>query len=251
MSSIAITSIVFVCMFGGALLGMFIRTTLPEHHLNADSKDVLKLGMGLVATMAALVLSLLISSAKSSYDAQNTELTEASAKIILLDRTLAYYGPEAKEVRELLRGSVAGALERIWSKNHAGPAPLEGPTSAADPLYDKLQGLVPKDDRQRSTQTQALSILTGLAQTRWLMYEQRSTAISMPLLVILVSWLVTLFISFGLFAPRNATVISSLFISSLSVSGAILLILELYAPYEGLIRVSSLPLRTALTRLGQ
>jgi hypothetical protein len=97
MSSMAISSIVFACVFGGAMLGMFIRAILPQHHLRSDSKDVVKLGMGIVATLSALVLGLLIASAKGSYDAQSAELTQMSAKIILLDRLLAHYGPETKK----------------------------------------------------------------------------------------------------------------------------------------------------------
>jgi len=250
MSPNAICLIVFAFVFGGALLGMFLRTALPENHLNTDSKDVLKLGTGLVATMSAVVLSLLISSAKNSYDVQGLELTEASAKIILLDRALAHYGPEAKESRELLRSFIAGVLQRKWSNDAAGPPQLEGSSSGGASLYDKIQDLAPKDDRQRSIQALALNILAGLGQTRWMMYEQKSATISMPLLILLVFWLTTLFTSFGLFAPRNGTAVASLFISALSVSGAILLILDFYTPYDGLIRISSAPLRAAFNQLG-
>jgi len=253
MSSIAISLIVFAFVFGGALFGMFLRSVLPEHHLNNNSKDVVKLGMGLVATMSALVLSLLISSAKSSFDAQSAEVTDASARIILLDRTLALYGPETKEARQLLRSSIADIFERLWPKNH-GPTVLSAlgePNSGMESLYTMVQGMSPKDDRQRSIQTQALSILATLGQLRWLMYEQQSTSISMPLLVVLISWVTTLSISFGIFAPYNATVIASLLVTSLSVAAAIFLILELYKPYGGLIHISSAPMRVALAHLGQ
>ena len=124
MSSIAISSIVFACVFGGAILGMSIRAILPQHHLSSDSKDVVKLGMGIVATLSALVLGLLIASAKGSYDAQSTELTQMSAKVILLDRMLAHYGPETKGTRDLLRSSVARILDQLWSKRPAGYFPI-------------------------------------------------------------------------------------------------------------------------------
>jgi len=94
--------IAFVCIFGGALLGLFLRTLLPEHHLRDDSRDALKLGAGLIATLVALVLGLLVSSAKSSFDAMNSGLTELGAKVILLDRILAQYGPETMEARGLV-----------------------------------------------------------------------------------------------------------------------------------------------------
>ncbi|HYL91613.1 MAG TPA: hypothetical protein VEW69_00495, partial [Alphaproteobacteria bacterium] len=104
---------------------------------------------------------------------------------------------------------------------------------------------------QRTMQAQAVSIVIGLGQMRWLMYEQRATSVSLPLLIILIFWLTIIFISFGLFAPLNVTVVASLFVSSLSVSSAILLILEMYSPYRGLIQLSSAPLRVALAHLGK
>ena len=251
MSSIAISSIVFACVFGGAILGMSIRAILPQHHLSSDSKDVVKLGMGIVATLSALVLGLLIASAKGSYDAQSSELTQMSAKVVLVDRVLAHYGPETKETRDLLRGSVARILDQTWSRSHTSTSQLEAPSGGAEILLDKIQALTPKDDRQRALQAQATSIILDLGQMRWLQYAQMSTSISMPLLVVLVFWLTTIFISFGLFAPANGTVFIGLLVSALSVSAAIWLLLELYTPYSGLIQVSSAPLRDALTQLGR
>jgi hypothetical protein len=251
MSAMGVSTIVFACVFGGALFGMFLRAALPQHHLTAESRDVVKLGMGLVGTMAALVLGLLIASAKASFDTQNIEMTEISSKVVLLDRILAHYGPEAKEARDSLRSSVARALDQMWPNERSSPQQLGAPSAGSEILYDKVEGLSPRDDAQRSTQAQAMSVVTGLGQTRWLMYEQRATSISKPLLIVLVFWVTTIFISFGLFAPRNATVVASLLVSALSVSGAIFLILEMYTPYAGLIQVSSAPLRSAIMQLGK
>ena len=250
MSSITISLIVFACVFGGALLGIFLHAVLPQHHLANESKDIVKLGMGLVGTMAALVLGLLVASAKGSYDAQSAELTQLSANIALLDRGLALYGPETKEERALLRGAVVRILDQMWSKDGSSSSPTAAP-SGGEILYEKIQALSPKNETQRSLQGQALSIAVDIGKTRWLMYAQQATSVSMPLLVVLVIWLTVIFISFGLFAPFNATVVSSLFVSALSVSGAILLILEMYGPYSGLIQISSAPLRAALEHLGQ
>ena len=251
MSSIAISSITFAFVFGGALLGMSLRAALPEHCLNSDSKDAVKAGMGLVATMAALVLGLLVASAKSSYDTQNSELTDMSSKLVLLDRVLAHYGPESKEARDQVRNSVIRALDQMWPKDRTGLSQLKPSSTGSEILFDKIQALSPKDDAQRSIQSQALSIVIGLGQTRWLMYEQRVNSVSVPLLIVLIFWLTALSISFSLFAPRNAIVVATLLVSALSVSGAILLILEMYTPYAGLIRISDTPLRTALAHLGQ
>jgi hypothetical protein len=238
MSSTTISLIVFACVFGGALFGILLHGVLPPHHLSNDSKDIVKLGMGLVGTMAALVLGLLVASAKGSYDTQSAELTQMSANIVLLDRVLALYGPETKETRELLRGSVVRGLDQMWSANASRLAP---PSAGGEILYGRIQGLSPKNDTQRSLQSQALSMAMDLAKTRWLMYEQTTTPVSMPLLVVLVIWLAVIFVSFGLFAPANATVVASLFVSALSVSGAIFLILEMYTPYTGVIALSSAP----------
>jgi Protein of unknown function (DUF4239) len=209
----------------------------------------MKLGMALVGTLSALVLGLLIASAKGSYDAQSSELTLLSARVVVLDRVLAHYGPETKEARALLRGSVVRILDQVWSKRHANTSQLEAPSGGED-LLDKVQELTPKDDRQRLLQAQATSVVLSLGETRWLQYAQGAISVSMPLLIVLIFWLTTIFVSFGLFAPANATVLTSLLVSALSVSAAILLILELYSPYSGLIQLCGAPLRGALTQLG-
>ena len=249
MSSIASSSIVFAVVFGGALLGMFLRKLLPENHLSDASKGIVMVAMGLVATMTAIVLGLLISSAKSSFDALSREMTGTSSDIILLDRTLALYGTETKEARDLLRSATANALDLMELKKAAAPGRSVS-TRDTDSIFEKIQGLLPKDDRQRSLKAEALSILREVRKTRWLMYEQRVTSISIPMLIILVLWLTVLFISFGLYAPTNGTVVTSLLLSALSVSCAVFLILELYTPYHGLIRISSATLRAALAQLG-
>jgi hypothetical protein len=249
MSSIAISSIVLALVFGGAMLGMALRKLLPQNHLSDDSKDIVRIAMGLVATMTALVLGLLISSAKSSFDALSSEITGTSSKIILLDRTLADYGVDTKAARDLLRSTVANVIDQMELKNLADPH-LPAPTREMDSIYYKIQGLLPKDDRQRSFQADALSILKEIRQTRWLMYEQQSGSISMPMLIVLVSWLTALFVSFGLYAPANGTVVVSLLVSALSVSAATLLILEMYSPHRVLTKISSVALRAALTQLG-
>jgi hypothetical protein len=251
MSSIAISLIAFACVFGAALLGIFLRPIMPEHHLSADSKEAVKLAMGLVATMSALVLGLLVSSAKSFYDTQSAEVTEMSAKVVSLDRVLAIYGLETREARDMLRVAVVDNLNRVWPQERTRTSQVAAPTAGAEGVLGKVQALSPKDDKQRSLQAQAVSIAIGVGQTRWLMYEQGAASVSKPMLVVLVFWLTVLFFSFGLFAPRNATVTTALFVSGLSVSGAIFLILEMYTPYGGLIEVSSAPLRFALGHLGQ
>jgi hypothetical protein len=250
MSSVLISLIVFLCILGGAACGMFLRQSLPKNHTSGESKDAVMLGMGLLGTMTALVLGLLVASAKGAYDAQNAELTQLSANIVFLDRELAHYGPETKNVRDQLRRGVVRALDGLWSGD-SEPSHLDPSTNESEVLYDAIQQLSPKDDTQRWLKGQALSTAISIGQTRWLMYEQARTTVSMPLLVTLVFWLAISFTSFGLFTPVNATSIASIFVSALSVSVAITLILEMYTPYKGLIHISGAPLRAALAHLGQ
>jgi len=250
-SAIAIGCIAFACMFGGALLGIFLRAALPEHHLRTESKDVVKQGMGLIATMTALVLGLLIATAKDSYDTQRNGLTQMSVNIFFLDRTLAHYGPETKETRDLIRRSVVGSLDRIWPEAGSRPAQLAPMAAEGEALYDKIQALSPQNEAQRSLQAKALSISIDIGQARWLMFQRTSSSTPVPFLLVLVFWLTIIFVSFGLFASPNATVIAVLLLCALSVAGAIFLLLELDTPFDGLIQISSAPLRNALAHLGQ
>lgn len=251
MSPTAIGCIVLACVFGGALVGMVLRLILPERHLSADSKDVIKMGMGLTATMAALVLALLINSAKSSYDAQRNEVTKISANLILLDRILAHYGPETKTARDLLSDSAAGMIAGMWPEHRTGRAESEPASALGESFYDKVQELSPHTEVQRSLQAQALQMSIELGENRWLLFEQRGRSIPMAFLVLLVFWATIIFLSFGLFAPANATVVATLFLCAFSVSGAIVMILELDRPFGGIIQISSAPLRNAAAHLGK
>ncbi len=251
MSSMALSSIVFACVCASALLGMGLRRVLPEHHLSDDSKETVKLGVGLVSTMAALVLGLLVASAKSSFDTRSTELTQIAANIVLLDRVLAHYGPETSEIRIILRRSVALMINRIWPQGSTEATNLDPLTVSGETLYDKIQALSPRNDLQRSLKAKALSLGVNVAETRWLLFAQSGSAIPTPFLIVLAFWLCVIFVSIGLFAPQNSTVAVTLFLSALSVSTAIFLILELDRSFQGILQVSSAPLTNALARLGQ
>jgi hypothetical protein len=251
MNSLETALIIFGCSFGAGLSGMILHIKLPDTHLDAGSKDVVKLVMGLIATMAALVLSLLIASGSSSYQGQENEVQSISANVILLDRVLSFYGPDAKESRDLLRRSVAVVHDQIWAPDARQAADLDPRTTqgVADTFMDSLQRLSPKSDSQSMLKSQATQIAQGLGQIRLLMFEQSGSSISWPFLTVLVFWLCMLFLGFGLFARFNATVTVALFIGSISVAGAIFLILELNAPYEGFMKISDVPLRHALAMI--
>src|SRR6266567_7495803 len=252
MSSMTISGIVFACVFGGGLFGLFLRRVLPEQHLSQESKDVVKLGMGLVGTMTALVLGLLIASAKNSFDTQRSGLAQLSANIIFWDRLLAHYGPEANDARAMLRASVADILDRTWPEEGARSGqtgPKTGSEGLYEGLYEKIQELSPKNDAQRALQAQALKVGTDIAQARWLLLAQKGRSIPIPFLVVMVSWLTILFTSFGMFAPPNGTVLVTLLVCALAVASALFLVLELDQPFQGMIQFSSAPLRHALDQL--
>jgi hypothetical protein len=252
MGAIAIALIVFACVFGGALVGMAVRGRLPAHHLADESKDVMKLGMGLVATMAALVLGLMIASAKSSYEAQRTGFEQVAANLILLDKTLARFGQDAGAARAQLRRTVAAALQRIWPEEGAPATGLAAKQTTDDSstLLAQVLALSPHDEAQRWLQSQALQIGAELARTRWLLFEeQQGASIPVAFLAVLVFWLAVLFASFGLFSRPNVTIIVTLLVCALSVSGAVFLVLEMDRPFSGMVKISSAPLRGVLAQL--
>lgn len=255
MSSLAISMVSFLCVFGAALLGMLVSPKLPIPHQSSESKDVVRLAMGLVATTVAVALGLLVSSAKTFYDTQSNEVTQFAANYILLDQVLAFYGPETKDARSGLRDGLAnlldyaGDLQGSSNSNRSYVGMKSGARVGGDFVAD-IQGLSPKDDTQRSLKAQALSIVLQLSQTRWLIFEQNAVPVPALLLYMLFGWLMVLFLSFGIFAPRNFTVIAGLLLAALAVCGAILLILAMYHPQAGPIKVSDGPLRAALAQLG-
>ncbi|MBA4391689.1 MAG: hypothetical protein C0399_12250 [Syntrophus sp. (in: bacteria)] len=252
MESLIISLIAFVCIFGGALLGMLLGNLLPEHHVSDDSKDVVKLGAGIIATLAALVLGLLISSAKGTYDIMSNELKQTASKIVLIDRVMANYGPETKETRDLLRYYVAANIKRIWSEEKNIVTKVHVGGNGVENIQNKLLQLSPKNDAQRWHQSRALQLSDNIAEARWHLIEQLGqSSLPMPFLVILVLWLTLIFASFGLFSPRNTTVIAVLLLCALSLSGSLFLIQELDRPFQGLIKISSTPLRNALVHLGK
>jgi Protein of unknown function (DUF4239) len=250
MNSIVVSSVVFACVFAGSLVGMALHRALPEDHLGSDAKDVVKLAMGLIATMAALVLGMLVSSAKSSYDTRKSEVAEMSSRIVTLDQLLAGYGPETRECRAEFRDLVANGLDLIWPREASRQVDLR-PRESGESFYTQLRSLTPKNDSQSAIKAEIISVAANLRLTRWRMFiEAEQSSMSIPLLVVLVSWLVAIFIGLGLFAPTNPTVIVSLLISALAVSAAIFIIMEMYTPFSGVLQISSTPIRDALNQLG-
>ena len=247
--------IVFTCTFGGALLGMWLRTVLREHHLDGESRDTVKVAIGLIATMTALVLGLVTASAKSSFDAVDTAVKQSAVQLLALDRVLARYGPETGEIRKGLKQAIGARIDVVWPQGPSKPADLDptgsGAASIAEGLADAIRGLKPRDDSQRALQSRALDLAETLLQTRWLVLAGAESSVPLPFLVVLLFWLTVIFGSFGVGARPNAMVLAALFVCALSIGAALFLVLEMDSPFDGLIKVSADPLRYAYTHLNQ
>jgi hypothetical protein len=251
MNTAVIAAILFGCLVGVVLLGRRLRRYLPEDHLSGDSKDAVKLALGLVATMTALLLGLLVSSAKGTYDTERSEVMQMTAKVVFLDRVLALYGPEAADARGELREAVADAVRRIWPEERGGAAQLAPNEQVGNAFYLAVQRLSPHDDTQRALKTQASTLMVEIGQLRSLLQAQSVPSISRPLLIAVVSWLVIIFLGFSLVAPPNATTTLALVASAFSVACAIFLILGLDHPFGGLIRIQNEPMLNALSHLAK
>lgn len=235
-------------MLVGACTGIQLRRILPKQHLNDPSKDVVRLGSALVATLSALVLGLLITSAKNNYDVQRDEVRQIAAKMVLLDNQLRRYGPEARPARELLRQALGPMIDRIRGQ-HAVKSPTGAPfrpNMEADLVYASIEALAPQNELQRSLKFHALQTITEITESRVLLFEQSDAGLPAPLLVVLVFWLTILLASFTLFSPINPTGAVALVIIALSAAGAIFLILEMTSPFSGLMQIPREPLRDAL-----
>lgn len=252
MSSLQTSLIALACLTAGFLLGVWLQYRLPDHHLSKESQDTVKLGTGIVATMSALVLGLLVSSAKSSFDLMNVSIAQNGARIIQFDHLLAEYGPETRTIRAQLKQSIAERVEKVWIPSGSGESGLravEKSTAILD-MQTALRGLTPRNELQRSALNQALQICNEMWQNRLLVIEEQQEPLPPVFLVLLVFWLTMLFLSFGLFAPGNATVFGVLLVCALSVSSAIFLTLEMNHPLDGFIRASNAPLVKALELIG-
>lgn len=245
--------VVLMCTFGGALLGMRLRAALPEHHLSTEARDTIKLGIGLVATVTALVLGLMTASAKSTFDALDSTVKHTAAGLLSLDRTLARYGPETAKIREALKSTAAQRVQVIWHKQGSGNAHLDPAASAhgVEVLATEIHKLVPNTDEQRALRTRALASSEMLLDSRWIVVAALATSVQGAFLTMLVFWLTITFTTFGVLAPRNRTVVVVLFVCAMSVAGAIFLVLEMDSPFDGLITVSSAPFEFALEHMNK
>ena len=252
MSALSIAIVAFVVIIAAAWFGAYLRSVLPEHHLTPETESAVRIGVGLIATMAALVLGFLLASAKGSFDTKSEEIRRSAAKLILLDRNLRQYGVEADPIRAQLRATVKARLDHKWVDRSdltvIEPSPTRG-LLAFEQVQEALRGLAPTTESQRALQARALQLSGELAQTRWLLVEQVGRTIPAPFLVLLILWVALIFVSLSMFAPNNWTVHTVLLACALSVSSAIFLIIEMDEPFGGVLRISDAPFRSAVDYL--
>src|SRR3974390_626212 len=199
MNPTLISALLFGVLFGSALLGLRLQRLLPDHHLSKETKEAVGIGMGSVATMAALVLGLLVAFTTGAWETKKTEIMGIAAKVVYLDQLLANYGPETAESREVLRGALRNAIVRIWPAAQVATG-ISAPASAwSETLPKAIQKLSPRDSAQHTFKKQAARLANELGQMRWLLFERTESSISGPFLVLMAFWLALTFVSGGLF----------------------------------------------------
>ena len=250
MTALAIAAITFVCAFGCAVIGAYLHDWLPAPHLSKESQDVVRLAMGLIATMTAVLLGLVTTAARSTFDANDTAIRNSAVNILILDRDLARYGPETKPTRDLLRSVVVFQVETVWPTEGRSHDVAALPTPKVEEIENQILQLSPASDAQRWSKNEALALSQQVLKIRWWVFASGG-GIPQLFIVVVIFWLSVTFGSFGLYAPRNGTVVGALFIAALSVAAALFLIVELDGPFDGVIKVSGGPLRFAIENLGR
>jgi hypothetical protein len=246
MNSSLISLVLFAALVAAVLAGRQVRKHLPEDHLSAESKDAVKLAMGLVATMTALLLGLLVSSAKGTYDNQRTQIIVMASKVAFLGRVLNAYGPDADGARTEILAAAVDGVHRMWPDEPGARGELTASAPSGDGAYAALHALNPSNELQRGLKEQALTLAVDIGQIRMLMLAEAVPSIPKLLFITVGCWLVVIFLCFGMLAPPNSTTALSLTAAALSVAGALFLMLELDQPLGGMIRISSEPLTQAI-----
>jgi hypothetical protein len=249
MSVLAMSSLVFVLVFGGALAGMAVRRVKPDDRFVPEAKDSIRLAIGLVVTMTGLVLGMLVSSGKTFYDSEKSQVAEMSSEVIFISDLLRAYGPETVQLRVEAHDSVEEIVDRIWPKDRTQSFQLKPTTKGAE-FYEQVELLVPRNAEQAAVKAQLLAAILNLRKTYWFLYLQsEQTSITVPVLWAVTLWLVVIFFSFGIFAPRIPNVFLTFGICAMAVSIAIFIILSMNSPFTGAFRISPAAVHDVLSQI--
>jgi hypothetical protein len=250
MTSVVLGFGVFILLSLTSLAALHLHPRLRGDQLDDKTHDAVKVGVGMVVVLSALVLGLLIASAKTTFDTATRDLKRFSTQIVLLDRTLRAYGPEAAPARSLVEHYVELALAGTWPTDQK-PAVVEDPE--AEQLLYQLQGAIlgfmPEGPKQRALSDELKAEVRRLIELRWSLVEQAAESLNVPLLSVLLIWLMLVFASFGYNAPRNALVIITFVLCAASIGGALFLVIQMNRPFEGLIKISPAPLQNTLAHV--
>ncbi len=248
---LAISVAVVAVVFTAGIIGFNLYRLLPEHHLSKETYDVIRLGAGMLSVLASLVLGLLIATVKTSYDNTNSAVRSYAADLTVLDETLRDYGEGALEARRRLRDYTTRLLDDVWRAPHEHPFLVEDRAAGEllEHVRDAIRALPMATRDEQSVAGEAEQIATSLLRQRWLLLERTGPSVHPAMIVILVLWIAAIFVSFGINAPRHATMYAVFLVLSLAIGSAIFLILEMDTPFEGLIRISGEPIETALDHM--
>jgi hypothetical protein len=253
-------AVVLLLLLASSAVGFVLQTALRERHRSRDTTDAIRLVISMLLTFTALVLGLLTSSVKASYDQFDSRLRGYASDLTQLDMRMREYGDGADAIRGVLRTYVAAAIADTW---RGEPKP-DGiyPVFAPSPSYERralgdllldvdvaIRKLEPADDFHRKLADSLAAQMADALQQRWQLVVTPQDTISTPLLILMTSWLMMIFGVFGLSSPRNAVVYVTIVLCALSLSSAVYLILDLDRPLEGTIKVSSSPMRDALRHI--
>jgi hypothetical protein len=243
--------IAFVVIFGSGMLGLLVSSILPKHHTAEATQAIVQTTMGTISILAALVLGLLVATAKGKFDTVSTQVEQVAGNLMLLDHELRNYGPDTAESRGLLRRYAEAKIKAVWPREAADRPMLDDPAGLQllEAFQQSLRGLAPKTDTQRLILADALPITGDLVKITWRQVALAANKFTHPFLIMTQVWLGMLFFSWGLFAPRNAIVIGAMLLGAASIACTIILVEDFDNPFEGFVTVSPGPMQEALAKL--
>lgn len=230
--------LVLAALFLAVAAGRRIRRLVPDHHVASDSRDAIKLSIGVVATMSALVLGLLLSSTKSSFDQKRGSVLAVASQVEFLDRVLRAYGPETDSVRAQMGANMKVFKDQLWQ---SGPA-MAGGGRPGNTVYLEMSRFRPDNPVQQDLKDRALAEAALIGQQISLLHAHATSSVSWPMLLVVAWWLFVMILAFSVLTPDNISTTLALSACALSIAGALFLILELDEPFSGLVRISSEPL---------
>lgn len=249
-----LSSAVFLLACAALWFGRSLAQRLPLEHLTSEARNSAQIGIGMIATLAALVMGLMVSSSKASFDERQAEIVRVATTIVLLDHALAAYGTDTRDARDEVRALVGLTLARIAPSGTFGAEEFKAPLSnlgRVTHLQSTIMALAPANDAQRWFQSRAMTLTSDLARERTQTVERGERTIPNLVLAVVVSWVTLIFVGLGVFSVTNRTVLTGLVFCALAFACSFFLVLELDTPYSGLVAISGDPMRAVAAEVGR